>query len=116
MGYACPVCSALEADGEHLANHLAFTALLHGGDHEAWLDQHVPDWAARDPGGLAAVVVEHAEETEEAAFDEDGGTSGGHARHSHHGTPRELDPETRRIVEEAIELTRRRRAEDDREE
>lgn len=64
MGYECPVCGVEEADGEHLANHVAFTALVRGGDHEAWLDDHVPDWADRDPDSLAPEVTEHATETE----------------------------------------------------
>jgi len=64
MGYECPVCGVEEADGEHLANHVAFTALVRGGDHEAWLDDHVPDWADRDPDSLAPEVTEHATETD----------------------------------------------------
>jgi len=64
MGYECPVCGVEEADGEHLANHVAFTALVRGGDHEAWLDDHVPDWADRDPDSLAPEVTEHAAETD----------------------------------------------------
>lgn len=62
MGYACPVCEAPQADGEHLANHLAFTALLHEDDHMAWLDDHAPDWQDRQPAELAAVVTDHATE------------------------------------------------------
>jgi len=64
MGYECPVCGVEEADDEHLANHVAFTALVRGGDHEAWLDDHVPDWAERDPDSLAPEVTPHATETE----------------------------------------------------
>ena len=64
MGYACPVCETPQRDGEHLAHHLAFTAMLHGGDHEAWLDDRVPDWNDRDPDGLAAEVTPHAEDAE----------------------------------------------------
>ncbi|WP_280588259.1 DUF5810 domain-containing protein [Halorubrum sp. Boch-26] len=64
MGYACPVCETPQRDGEHLAHHLAFTAMLHGDDHEAWLDEHVPDWSDRDPDGLAAEVTPHAEAAE----------------------------------------------------
>jgi hypothetical protein len=64
MGYECPVCGTEEADGEHLANHVAFTALVRGGDHEAWLDEHVPDWGDRDPDSLAPEVTEHATETD----------------------------------------------------
>lgn len=65
MGYACPVCGDPQADAEHLANHLAFTAMLRDDDgHESWLDEHVPDWSDRDEAGLAAAVTDHAEETE----------------------------------------------------
>jgi len=64
MGYECPVCGVEEADGEHLANHVAFTALVRGGDHEAWLDEHVSDWADRDPDSLAPAVTERAAETD----------------------------------------------------
>ncbi|WP_435097529.1 DUF5810 domain-containing protein [Halorubrum sp. N11] len=64
MGYACPVCETPQRDGEHLAHHLAFTAMLHGDDHEAWLDDRVPDWSDREPSGLAAEVTPHAEDAE----------------------------------------------------
>ncbi|MEZ3162523.1 DUF5810 domain-containing protein [Halorubrum sp. RMP-47] len=64
MGYACPVCDTPQRDGEHLAHHLAFTAMLHGGDHEAWLDDRVADWSEREPAGLAAEVTPHADDAE----------------------------------------------------
>jgi len=64
MGYACPVCDTPQRDGEHLAHHLAFTAMLHGGDHEDWLDERVPDWGDREPAELAAEVTPHAEDAE----------------------------------------------------
>jgi hypothetical protein len=65
MGYACPVCGDPQADAEHLANHLAFSAMLRDADgHESWLDEHVPDWADRDETGLADAVTDHAEPTE----------------------------------------------------
>jgi hypothetical protein len=64
MGYACPVCETPHPDGEHLANHLAFTALLGREDHEAWLAEHAPDWESMDPGELAAVVTDAVPETE----------------------------------------------------
>lgn len=118
MGYACPVCERPQADGEHLANHLAFAAMLHGDAHEAWLDERVPGWADRKPDELAAAVVEHAEETDdETVFDEGAGgrpdVDVGHApdharRHDRAGSLGELDPEVRRIVEEAVEMTRER--------
>jgi hypothetical protein len=64
MGYACPVCGVPQRDGEHLANHLAFTAMLDDGDHAAWLDEHAPDWDEQGPDDLAPRVTEHAPETE----------------------------------------------------
>jgi hypothetical protein len=64
MGYACPVCEDPQADAGHLANHLAFTAMLHEGAHADWLDAHVTDWAEYDEAALAEAVVDHATETE----------------------------------------------------
>jgi hypothetical protein len=61
MGYLCPVCEEPFGGGEPLANHLAVTAILHGGDHEAWLDETVVDWDAISRGDLADRVVDHAE-------------------------------------------------------
>jgi len=137
MGYACPVCGDPQTDAEHLANHLAFTAMLRGGDHEAWLDDCVDDWAALDPPELAERVVDHAEEAEFPQVFED--TTGGHDHdgdqrqdHQHGGghqrgpTPNasdavenaapggvadldEFEGETDDVLAEARELTRRRR-------
>lgn len=64
MGYACPVCGTPQRDGEHLAHHLAFTAMLHGDDHAAWLDEHAPEWGTADPAGLAETVTRHADPAE----------------------------------------------------
>jgi hypothetical protein len=63
MGYACPVCESPQVDGRHLANHLAFTAMIHGGDHEQWLDEHAPNWEEAGEDALAARVVSKARET-----------------------------------------------------
>lgn len=84
MGYACPVCSDPQADANHLANHLAFTALVRGGDHEAWLDEHVPEWEQRGEDDLAAVVVDYAE-TEEfpQVFEDTAGGTTGERDHDH---------------------------------
>ncbi|MDH5020479.1 DUF5810 domain-containing protein [Halobacterium rubrum] len=106
MGYECPVCGVEEADGEHLANHVAFTALVRGGDHEAWLDEHVPDWAERDPDSLAPEVTEHATETDSEpatephdhdvpSFERAGGSAGG----------ADLSGAAGDVLEEARELT-----------
>ncbi|WP_459193009.1 DUF5810 domain-containing protein [Halosimplex sp. J119] len=83
MGYACPVCGDPQADAEHLANHLAFTAMLRGADHEAWLDEHVDDWADLAPEELAERVTEHADEEEFPQVFED--TTGGHDHDHGHG-------------------------------
>lgn len=121
MGFACPVCSAPQADGEHLADHLAFVALIHGDEHETWLVEHVPDWADRDPEGLASAVTEHADETDDEVVDEGGA-------HDDRGLDRQFwaardgdvgverahpDPEVRRIVDRAREMTRQMQEADD---
>ncbi|WP_256391843.1 DUF5810 domain-containing protein [Natronoarchaeum rubrum] len=92
MGYACPVCEAPQADGEHLANHLAFTAMLGREDHEAWLDEHAPGWAESNPDDLAEVVVDSVPETEfpqifdDTTHDHDGTDHGAHD-HQHGAAP-----------------------------
>lgn len=121
MGYACPVCETPQQDAEHLANHLAFTAILHEDDHESWLDERVPDWSDRSPDELAPAVAEHVSETEyDAVFEDttdDGHHSHGHGHdpdvdvpdHAHTsrgGSGGDLDPETREILAEARDLTR----------
>ena len=65
MGYRCPACDVPQADGEHLANHLALTALTRGGEHVEWLDEHAPGWGDDSPPELAERVVEHAPETDD---------------------------------------------------
>ncbi|MFC7096989.1 DUF5810 domain-containing protein [Halobaculum marinum] len=81
MGYACPVCETPQRDGEHLANHLAFTAMLRNDEHEAWLDEHVDDWGDRTPADLASVVTEHAAEREyDEVFEDTAGSTGGRPR------------------------------------
>ena len=91
MGYACPVCETPQQDGEHLANHLAFTAMLRGGDHEAWLSETVPEWETVAPETLADAVVDHAPEAEydevfEDTTDEHGHDQGhGHGQNHGHG-------------------------------
>jgi hypothetical protein len=112
MAYACPVCDAVEADAEHLANHLAITASLHEGDHAAWLDDHAPDWPNRSPSELGTTAVEHAEEREVE------GSTHSHEHGQESGLPPETDSgwmdaseagadnETERVLREARELTR----------
>jgi hypothetical protein len=79
MGYECPVCGAPQADERHLADHLAMTALTRGGDHEAWLDDHVPDWGETGPDELGPVAADHAAEREFPQVFED--TTGGDHAH-----------------------------------
>ena len=82
MGYACPVCADPQSDAAHLANHLAFTTMLRGGEHGEWLDEHVPRWEELDEKALGERVVEHAEETEFPQVFEDT-TDGGSGSHDH---------------------------------
>ncbi|WP_435180341.1 DUF5810 domain-containing protein [Halorussus sp. AFM4] len=79
MGYACPVCETPQSDAEHLANHLAFTAMLGDDDHEAWLDDHAPGWQEQGERELAARVEEHAKEVGfPQVFDDTTGHDHGH--------------------------------------
>ena len=117
MGYACPVCGAEQADGVHLANHLAVTASLGREDHLEWLEDHAPDWADCDPEGLAEKVIEYAPEVDVPEFEE--GAVGptfedelarhatGAGRGSLAGGSGPLDEEAEQVLEEARELTRR---------
>lgn len=74
MGYACPVCDEPQRDAEHLANHLAFQAMTHGGDHETWLDAHAPDWASGGPAALAPRVAAFAPDADyEVVFEDTAG-------------------------------------------
>jgi hypothetical protein len=137
MGYSCPVCETPQHDSEHLANHLAMTAMLHEDDHEAWLDEHIDGWAELTPPALGGRVVDVAEavDYDEAAveqaeiseeFHEDPqDASHEHAdshQHDHSGVPEvggvdepsiqgpdTLDEETQEVLAQARELTRERR-------
>lgn len=136
MGYACPVCEDPQSDPGHLANHLAFTAISSGGDHEEWLDEHVPGWGQLGKSELAEEVVGMAEETEFPQVFEESGLAASHDhdhQHEHgagdqtladHGLDPsaarsrgtgELDEEAREIMKEARELTEEMRREDDEE-
>lgn len=136
MGYACPVCEVPQQDAEHLANHLAFTALLHEDDHADWLDESVPDWRDGGPEDLAPKVADLAAESDYDAVFED--TTGEHAGHDHqHGGQGhqhaghdhdlgvdpaaagrrtgggELDAEARSVLQEARAMTREMLGDDD---
>jgi len=125
MGYACPVCEIPQRDGEHLAHHLAFTAMLHGDDHEAWLDERADDWRGMEPDELSAIVVADADDAEyHEVFEDTTDRTGGHDHD--HGTPFERgvdaaaargrgggrSDETRAVIEEARELTQEMLADD----
>ena len=69
MGYLCPVCEEPFSDDQQCANHLAVTAILHGGLHETWLAEavaerlNVDDWESVPRADLADIVAATAEET-----------------------------------------------------
>lgn len=110
MGYRCPVCEAPQLDGEHLANHLAFTAMIRSEEHEAWLDDHVPGWTERRPAELAEDVTPHVpdadlpEELEEAATHDHAPTNE-RGRKAYSERQRELrDREREELTGEAAEV------------
>jgi hypothetical protein len=131
MGFACPVCDAPQADGEHLANHIAFTAMLHDDEHADFLDAHVDGWEDKTPPELSAELIRHADETEYDQVFEDT-TEGAGMGHGEAGSAGEeattdagwsgrppegdspldvdaldddtVDAETERVVEEARKL------------
>jgi hypothetical protein len=120
MGYRCPVCEHPQSDADHLANHIAFTALARGGGHEEWLDAHVPDWGDLDPASLGERVTEHAEEAGfPQVFDDiTSDTDRDHGRHdsargdlsleeARSRTAGAVSDDCEEVLEEARELTRR---------
>ncbi|MFB6303009.1 MAG: DUF5810 domain-containing protein [Haloferacaceae archaeon] len=122
MGYACPVCEIPQRDAEHLANHLAFAAMLHGDDHRTWLDEHAPGWADEGPAELGERVAPLAPEaTYEEVFEESVPENGpGRPFADRGGPPSEtgrsagdgaLDDTARAALAEAREMTRRMRGE-----
>jgi hypothetical protein len=113
MGYACPVCDVPQRDAEHLANHLAFTALLRHDAHEVWLDEQLPGWGEEGPDELADRVVDHAEAADYDEVFEDTAKAG----HSHEGVAhgraerdarpdRALDDDAASVIDEARAYTR----------
>lgn len=113
MAYRCPVCAEPQADAEHLANHIAFTALIRGADHEEWLDEHTPNWGEDDDETLAARLRDLDAVTEIGHPIDEADTAHDHASHRHPETGRQtagidaLDEEERAVLEEARELTAR---------
>jgi hypothetical protein len=118
------VCEDPQVDATHLADHLAITASLRGGEHEAWLDEHAPDWGDRDAETLGPIVAEHAEPVDLDLADADetqprhdtpGRPDQGAARpdHGRRTQSDRLSDRDRAILEEAREMTRRMLAEED---
>ena len=110
MGFACPVCEEPQADETHLANHLAFTAILRGGDHESWLDEHVPHWDEQTPAELGPDVAEHATEIEVEiqSSEEQSRPERPAVEPTREPEPREFSDADREILEKARALTRER--------
>ncbi len=113
MGYACPVCDDPQADTSHLANHLAFTAMTGGDDHEAWLDETIGDWGQLGEAELGELVADHAEEREfPQVFEESGLDEHGHdhsmpaGADSQRDRNRDLSEADAAVLEEARELTK----------
>lgn len=125
MGYLCPVCEEPFADSQGCANHLAVTAILHGGDHETWLDETVDesvDWESIPRAELAELVADHADETEDHDHpgDHTHPPDHGHSSNPPAGSPIDqpavtesaaavdgLDADAQAILREARELTER---------
>lgn len=120
MGYRCPVCDEPQSDGENLANHLAFTAMIRSEDHAAWLDEHVRDWTELRPAELAEQVTPHApeedlpDEIEEAdTHDHVPGRERGRGAYSERQREardrqrEELTGEAAEVMAEAREMTRK---------
>lgn len=135
MSYLCPVCAAPFGGGKPLADHLAVTAILHGGDHETWLNDTVADWASLSRADLGERVVDHAETADD--HEHIGEHSHSDHEHSHSdpepasglpngidaaGSRREaggntaLDADAQAIIDEARELTREMQGEDEQQE
>lgn len=114
MGYRCPVCDVEEADAKHLANHLAVTASLGRRDHEAWLEEHAPEWADCGPEELGEIVAEYAPTVETPEFDEHdhdrarpSGFEDDLARQTRQRGRGSMTAETEQVLREARELTER---------
>jgi hypothetical protein len=134
MGYECPVCGIPQADGGHLANHAAFTALIHSGEHEEWLNENVPGWSDMGECELADAVTAQSEEDEFPQVFEDTTDSGEH-QHDHersgqlfdepsvtgegrqqHVGSESLNAESQAILKEARRMTEERLKDDESEE
>lgn len=108
MGYACPVCDEPQVDARHLANHVAFTAILRGGAHESWLEETIPDWTDRGPEELGASIAGRAEQIDlEGPESSEAIPPKRPVSPDRAGTgPDRLSDRDRAVIEEARELTR----------
>ncbi|WP_433625601.1 DUF5810 domain-containing protein [Halomicrococcus sp. NG-SE-24] len=131
MGYACPVCETPQSDGEHLANHLAFTAMLGDDEHAAWLDEHAPGWEEQGPDELAPTITDRVAETEfpqvfedtrptdhdhagdDALFEDELQRAGGYGRTAGAQGGRPMDEDAQRILAEARQMTEEMLSEED---
>lgn len=108
------MCETPHSDGHHLANHVAFTAILGDDDHETWLDEQLPGWGEHGEAWLADRVVELAPEREfPQVFDDTVGVArstdpAALPRQEAVTTSQAPDAEIERILAEARELTLRR--------
>ncbi len=113
MGYECPVCSIPQADESHLANHLAFRAMVHSDDHETYLEETVPEWGSMGEDELGAELSTVVATTEFPQVFEDTTPNHDHD-HDHAIEPsmvsggETLDAQAQAVLEEARELTRER--------
>jgi hypothetical protein len=135
MGYECPVCGIPQADSGHLANHIAFTALIHSDEHEDWLDETVPGWSDLSEDELADAVTAQSERVEFPQMFEDT-TTGSEHQHDHERSgqlfdelavtggsrgrqqsvgdqPAALDAEAQSILNEARRMTEERLEDDE---
>ncbi|ADJ16034.1 DUF5810 domain-containing protein [Halalkalicoccus jeotgali] len=111
MGYACPICEIPQQDEKHLANHLAFAAMLGREDHEGWLDEHVPDWEGMGPESLGERVATFAPEEEFETTFEDTTTGHGGSGRLEDAVPRQhgrqaMGGEASDVLAEAQAMTR----------
>lgn len=107
MGYLCPVCEEAEIDAEHLANHMAFTAILRSSEHEDWLDENASEWTDMAPETLGPIVAEHAEEVDLDIPDDEGFPEERPMPSQQVGYDQDsLSEHDREILEEAREMTR----------
>jgi hypothetical protein len=100
--------------------------MTRGGDHEEFLDEHVPNWQELGESKLAEQLRSTADEMEyPQVFEDTTGDGHDHSEESQHrstASPADAVPfeadipdgsgdgETEEIIEEALELTRQRRA------